>query len=508
MLDQTPRLQLEHISKSFPGVNAVQDVSVSVMPGEILALAGENGAGKTTLMNVLNGVIQAEAGTITLDGEPVTIASPHHALALGITMIHQELALIPELTVGQNIFLGREPRRRGVRGLVDWKKLYANAQIEIDRLGLPLSARSKIVDLSIAQQQLVEIAKALSYRARLIVLDEPTSALTEREAETLFKLVRALRDQGVSLIYISHRLEEIFALSDRAAVMRDGRLVGVAPTRELNADKVVQWMVGRELAEFYPKADTSQGAVILRAIGLKRGKDLAGVDLELRRGEIVGLAGLVGAGRTLVARALFGADRLDAGEIWIDGRRVNIRSPRDAIRLGIGLVPEDRKTQGVFLGQSVRSNVGVGLLGKFSRFGWLIYRRVEQLVNEMIQRLGVRTPSTAQRVRNLSGGNQQKVVIARWLALNPKVLILDEPTRGIDVAAKATIYQLINDLAANNGGRKPKGVLVVSSYLPELMGICDRIAVMCRGRLGPARNVDEVDEHALMLEATGQATLS
>lgn len=299
----------------------------------------------------------------------------------------------------------------------------------------------------IAQQQLVEIAKALSYRARLIVLDKPTSALTEREAETLFKLVRALRDSGVALIYISHRMEEIFALSDRVAVMRDGRLVGVAPTRELNADKIVQWMVGRELKEFYPKADTSHGEVVLKAIGLKRGKD-DGVDIELRRGEIVGLSGLVGAGRTFVARALFGADRLDAGEIYIDGQRVNLRSPRDAIRLGIGLVPEDRKTQGVFLGQSVRSNVSVGLLGKFSRFGWLFYRRVEQLVKEMIQRLGVRTPTSAQRVKNLSGGNQQKVVIARWLALNPKVLILDEPTRGIDVAAKADVHSLMNDLAA------------------------------------------------------------
>ncbi len=499
MSDQTPRLQLDHINKSFPGVNAVQDVSLAVMPGEVLALAGENGAGKTTLMNVLNGVIQADSGTISLDGEAVTITSPRHALDLGITMIHQELALIPELTVGQNIFLGREPRR-GVRGLIDWKKLYADAQIEIDRLGLPLSARSKIVDLSIAQQQLVEIAKALSYRARLIVLDEPTSALTEREAETLFKLVRALRDSGVALIYISHRMEEIFALSDRVAVMRDGRLVGVAPTRELNADKIVQWMVGRELKEFYPKADTSQGEVVLKATGLKRGTELDGVDIELRRGEIVGLSGLVGAGRTFVARALFGADRLDAGEIYIDGQRVNLRSPRDAIRLGIGLVPEDRKTQGVFLGQSVRSNVSVGLLAQFSRFGWLIYRRVEQLVKEMIQRLGVRTPTPAQRVKNLSGGNQQKVVIARWLALNPKVLILDEPTRGIDVAAKADVHALMNDLAAQG-----MAILMVSSELPEVLGVSDRVLVMRAGRIVGEFTRAEATQDKIMRAATGQA---
>ena len=499
MPDQIPRLQLEHISKSFPGVQAVQDVSLSVMPGEVLALAGENGAGKSTLMNVLNGVIQADSGTIRLDGQTVTIASPRHALDLGITMIHQELALIPQLTVGQNIFLGREPRR-GARGLIDWKKLYANAQFEIDRLGLPLSARSKISDLSIAQQQLVEIAKALSYRARLIALDEPTSALTEHEAETLFNLVRSLRAQGVSLIYISHRLEEIFALSDRAAVMRDGRLVGVAPTAELDSEKIVQWMVGRELKEFYPKANAAQGEVILKAVGLKRGQDLAGVDLELRRGEIVGLAGLVGAGRTFVARALFGADRLEAGQIFIDGQPVHIRSPRDAVRLGIGLVPEDRKTQGVFLGQSVRSNVGVGLFGKFSRWGWLIYRRLEQAVKEMIQRLGVRTPSSAQRVRNLSGGNQQKVVIARWLALNPKVLILDEPTRGIDVAAKADVHALMNDLAAQG-----MAILMVSSELPEVLGVSDRVLVMRAGRIVGEFTRAEATQDKIMRAATGQA---
>ena len=498
MPDSSTRLQLEHVSKSFPGVQAVQDVSLTAYPGEILALVGENGAGKTTLMNVLTGVFPADAGSIALDGQPVTVESPRRALDLGITMIHQELALIPQLTVGQNIFLGREPRR-GWRALIDWRALYAQAQAEIDRLGLPLSVRATVADLSIAQRQSVEIAKALSYRARLIVLDEPTSALTERETETLFALMRSLREQGVTLIYISHRMEEVFTLADRVAVMRDGRLVGVASAAALNPERVVQMMVGRELREFYPKADTARGEVILRARGLRRGRDLAGVDLDLRRGEIVGLAGLVGAGRTYLARALFGADRLDAGEVWLDGQVARIRSPRDAIRLGIGFVPEDRKTQGVFAGQSVRSNVAVGMLAQLSRLGWLMYRRVEQVVGGMIQRLDVRTPNSAQRVRNLSGGNQQKVVIARWLALNPKVLILDEPTRGIDVAAKAEIHALMNDLAAQG-----MAILMISSELPEVLGVSDRVLVMREGRIVAEFSRQQVTQDAIMRAATGQ----
>jgi ribose transport system ATP-binding protein len=498
MPELLPRLQLENVNKAFPGVQAVQDVSLSAYPGEILAVVGENGAGKTTLMNVLTGAIQADSGRIYLDGQEVTIDSPSQALDLGVTIIHQELALIPQLTVGQNISLGREPRRR-LRAFVDWPRLYSMAKYELDRLGLSIPVNAVVADLPIAQQQLVEIAKALSYQARLIVLDEPTSALTERETEVLFGLMRSLRDQGVTLIYISHRMEEVFALSDRIAVMRDGQLVGVAPTAELSPDRVVRMMVGRELREFYPRSTTDHGEVVLQAVGLSRENALNGVDLKLHRGEILGVAGLVGAGRTYLARALFGADRLDSGEILIEGKSVQLRSPRDAIRLGIGFVPEDRKSQGLFLGQSVRSNTAIAALDRFTRFGIVDYKAIVQLVGRMVKQLDIRTPNLAQRVRNLSGGNQQKVVISRWLAINPKVLILDEPTRGVDVAAKAEIYALVSDLS-----RQGVAILMISSELPEILGVSDRILVMREGRIVGEFERTEASQDAIMHAATGQ----
>ena len=492
------RLQLEHITKSFPGVKAVRDVSLSAYPGEILALVGENGAGKSTLMNVLNGVLVADEGRILIDGQPVTIQSPRQALEAGITMIHQELALIPQMTVGQNIFLGREPGR-GKTGLVDWKQLYSMARQALDKLGIATHERALITDLSIADRQMVEIAKALSYQARLIVLDEPTSSLTERETETLFRLMRTLRDQGVTLVYISHRLEEIFALSDRIAVMRDGQLVDIRPTVELTPGEVVRLMVGRELTEFFPKTFVERGEMWLSARSLASGEQLKDASFDLYKGEIVGLSGLVGAGRTNIARVLFGADHLDGGQILIDGKPVAIRSPRDAIRLGIGLVPEDRKSQGLFQGQSVRSNAAVTLMEKLSRFGFLLYRKIEQWARQVIERLKVRTPGLAQKVRNLSGGNQQKVVIARWLALNPRLLILDEPTRGVDVGAKAEIHALMSELAGQG-----MSILMISSELPEILGISDRILVMREGRLAAEFSRQEATQDKIMQAATGQ----
>lgn len=499
MENPTYRLQMEHITKSFPGVLAVQDVSLSAYPGEILSLVGENGAGKTTLMNVLNGVLQADSGQILLDGEPVIIDSPRSALEQGVTMIHQELALIPQLTVGQNIYLGREPRRKW-KALVNWKEMYTRAQAELDRLGLDIPVRAAIADLPIAQRQLVEIAKALSYQSRVIVLDEPTSALTDREAEVLFKLMRSLRDQGVTLIYISHRMEEVFALSDRIAVMRDGQLVGVAPASEMTPTKVVQMMVGRELKDFFSKTSTGKrGDLVLQASHLSCGKQLKDASISLYQGEIVGLAGLVGAGRTNLARVLFGADHPQSGEIFFEGKEVKINSPRDAIRLGIGLVPEDRKSEGLFLGQSVRSNAAVGLFNRLATFGFVQYRRVEKWVKDAVARLKVRTPSLAQKVGNLSGGNQQKVVIARWLALNPKVLILDEPTRGVDVAAKAEIHGLMSELASQG-----MSILMISSELPEVLGISDRIVVMREGRLVAEFSRGEATQDLIMQAATGQ----
>ncbi|MCS6908469.1 MAG: sugar ABC transporter ATP-binding protein [Anaerolineales bacterium] len=501
MSESIPRLRLEHIYKAFPGVQAVNDVSLEVYGGQILALVGENGAGKSTLMNIINGVVPLDSGKIYLEGQPVQISSPRRALELGITMIHQELALIPELTVGQNIYLGREPTRW--RGWIGWRQLYRLAQQELDRLGIPISARARVADLSIAERQLVEIAKALSYQARLIVLDEPTSSLTTRETETLFRLMRTLREEGVALIYISHRLEEVFELADRVAVMRDGHLVAEGAVGEFTPGRLVHLMVGRELTEFFPKGSTQRGEVVLRAVNLHSGREVRGVSFQLHRGEIVGMAGLVGSGRTNVARLLFGVDPLQQGEIWLDGRRVHIRSPQDAIRLGIGLVPEDRKAQGLFLKQSVRYNIAAVLLRFLSRLSFLNFRAINQRVRQLVERLRVRTPSLGQQARNLSGGNQQKVVIARWLALNPKVLILDEPTRGVDVGAKAEIHALMNELAAQG-----IAMLMISSELPEVLGVSDRILVMREGKIVAEMSREEATQDRIMQAATGQLKAS
>jgi ribose transport system ATP-binding protein len=494
----THSLKLENITRSFPGVKAVENVTLEAFPGEILALAGENGAGKSTLMNVLSGALMADSGRILLDAQEVKINSPRSAQELGIAMIHQELALIPQMTVGQNIFLGREPRTAW-KMLVDTRKMYADARMILERMDLNFGATALVADLSIAQRQMVEIARAISFQSRIIILDEPTSALSEREADKLFALMHSLREQGVTLIYISHRMEEIFSISDRVAVMRDGRLIGVQPTKELTINKVVQMMVGRELQEFFPSADTTPGEVMLDARRLRSGTRLKDASFSLRSGEIVGLAGLVGSGRTDLARVIFGADRLDGGEIRFQGQVVRIRSPQEAIQMGIGLITEDRKAQGLFLGQSLRSNVAVTIFERLSRLGFLQYKKIDQSVQALVQKLKIRTPNLEQRARNLSGGNQQKAVIARWLAVNPKILILDEPTRGIDVASKAEIHALISELAA-----KGMAILVISSELPEILQISDRILVMHEGRLVAELDRYEATQDSVMQAATGQ----
>ena len=498
MVNETHSLKLQNITKSFPGVLAVENVTLEAYPGEILALAGENGAGKSTLMNVLSGALVADSGQILLDGQEVKITSPRRAQELGIAMIHQELALIPQMTVGQNIFLGREPRIVW-NMLVDTQKMYSDARAILDRMGLDIAANALIADLSIAQRQMVEIAKAISFQSRIIILDEPTSALSERESDKLFALMHSLREQGVTLMFISHRMEEIFKISDRIAVMRDGRLIGVKPTKNLTINMVVQMMVGRELKDFLPKPDTEPGEVVLEAHHLRRGVHLKDASFSLRRGEIVGLAGLEGSGRTDLARVIFGADQLNSGEIRIQGKLVRIHSPQEAIRMGIGLITEDRKAQGLFLGQSVRSNAAVTIFERLTRLGFLQYKKIDLWVRDVVQQLKIRTTSVQQRVRNLSGGNQQKVVISRWLAVNPKILILDEPTRGIDVASKAEIHALIGELAA-----KGMAILVISSELPEILGISDRILVMHEGRLVAELDRSEATQNRVMQAATGQ----
>ncbi len=494
----THNLKLENITRSFPGVKAIENVTLEAYPGEILALAGENGAGKSTLMNVLSGALLADSGRILLDGQEAKITSPRSAQDLGISMIHQELALIPQMTVGQNIFLGREPHTAW-QMLVDTKKMYTTARKILDGMDLDFAATALIADLSIAQRQMVEIARAISFQSRIIILDEPTSTLSEPEADKLFTLMHSLREQSVTLIYISHRMEEIFRISDRVAVMRDGRLIGVQPTKELTINKVVQMMVGRELKEYFPKTDTKLGEVVLETYHLRSGTRLKDASFSLRRGEILGLAGLVGSGRTDLARVIFGADRLDGGEIRIEGQSVRIRSPQEAIRMGIGLITEDRKAQGLFLGQSLRSNVAVTIFERLSRLGFLQFKKIDYQVRALVQQLKIRTPNLEQRVRNLSGGNQQKVVISRWLAVDPKVLILDEPTRGIDIASKAEIHVLIDELAA-----KGVAILVISSELPEILGISDRILVMHEGRLVAELDRSEATQARVMQAATGQ----
>ncbi len=490
-------LRMEHISKRFPGVQALDDVTFQVNKGEIHALVGENGAGKSTLMKILTGAIPKDEGTIFLREQPVEIDSPGRAQALGISMIHQDLMLIPHLNVGQNIYLGREPRG-ALPGLINWSALYAQAEEQLAKLGITLESQTMVADLSIAQRQMVEVAKALSLNADIIVMDEPTSALSERETETLFALMRSLKEQGVTIIFISHRLEEVFVIADRVTVLRDGQLIGVVPISEVGMDQVVRMMVGRDLGEMYPKEEVPRREMILQVKGLSRGDELKGIDLELYKGEILGIAGLMGAGRTPFARALFGIEPIDSGEIWIEGQQVRIDSPQKAIDLGMGFVPEDRQTQGLFLGMAVRRNITISALDKVSRFGFLNFSEADGLAQEYVQRLDIRTPDLQRLVRNLSGGNQQKVVIAKWLTLNPKILILDEPTRGIDVGAKAEIHALMNQLA-----KQGVGIIMISSELPEILGVSDRILVMSEGQVVGEFSREEATQEAIMLCAAG-----
>jgi len=488
---------MEGISKVFPGVQALSDVTFEVAKGEIHALVGENGAGKSTLMKILTGAQPRDEGRITMRGEAVEIATPSDAQALGISMIHQELSLIPYLTVGQNIYLGREPRSR-IPGFIDWPTLYAQSQQLLDRLNVDVDARAEVQGLRIAQQQMVEVTKALSLNADLIAMDEPTSALTKQETEVLFGVMHSLKAQGVSLIFISHRLGEVLEIADRVTVLRDGQLIGTVPIAELDEDRVVQMMVGRELGEMYPKAKMQRQELVLEAIDLHDGRELHGIDLKLHRGEILGIAGLVGAGRTALAETLFGIRPAVAGEVRVEERQVKLNSPRDAIQMGMGFVPEDRKLQGLFMNMAVRENIVLSAMDKVARWGFVNFTKADQLAGEVVKRLDIRTPSLRQRVRNLSGGNQQKVIIARWLTLKPRVLILDEPTRGIDVGAKAEIHALMSQLAQDG-----VGVLMISSELPEVMGVSDRILVMHEGRVTGEFARGQATQDDIMRAATG-----
>lgn len=497
---QPPLLHMREISKAFPGVQALKSVELVVYPGEILGLLGENGAGKSTLMKILNGVYPADAGTIEWNGQPVSITSPAHAQHIGIAMIHQELALIPYLDAAKNIYLGREPRGR-LPGTIDWGRLYADAERQLRELSIDLPIRTPVRFFSLAQQQMIEVAKALSLNARLIVMDEPTSSLTDREVEKLFAQMRELRARDVSIIFISHRLEEVMDICDRVTVLRDGELVGSKPVAEVTTHEIIQMMVGRELTQTQERREhTPSEEVILQVRGLCRGNVLRDISFDLHRGEILGIAGLVGAGRTELAQTLFGVYPATQGEIVLEGRPLRIRRPSQAIENGIGLVPENRKEEGLFLGLSVSENIVVAKLRRLVAGLLVRWGAVRQISEDYVKRLNVRTPSVQQTVRNLSGGNQQKVVIAKWLTMNPKILILDEPTRGIDVNAKAEIHRLIRHLADSG-----VGIIVISSELPEILQISDRILVMHEGRITGEFEAATATQQALMQAAVGAA---
>lgn len=483
-----PIFEFKSITKTFPGVHALDDVSLQLYPGEVLALVGENGAGKSTLLRLMSGDYRPDGGVIEFQGKPISFNSPADSHAIGVRVIYQEPEILPDLSVAENIFLGELPRRAG--SLVDWRALYVNAQASLDKLGVGnvVSPRVKAGRLSAAQRQMVEITRAIKSEVNVLALDEPTSSLSEEDSTQLFNIVEQFRQAGVGIVYVSHRLAEVCKLADRVAILRDGKLVAVRKACDTNESDLVNLMVGRELVRRFDHDSHATDEVVLRADGLTTER-VHDVSFEVRRGEVVGFAGLVGAGRTDVAKALFGEDRLLAGQIYLEGKPIRVRSSQEAIRAGIGLCPEDRKREALVLLRSVRENITLVILQALSRLHFVRSGEERRIVGGLVSRLRIKTPSMEQEVGKLSGGNQQKVVLARWLARQPRLLILDEPTRGIDVGAKAEIYSLINELAAQG-----MAVIFISSELPEVLGVSDRIIVMQNGRITgevPARQASE-----------------
>ncbi len=484
-------LEAEGISKFFPGVKALDNVSLRVRPGTVHALMGENGAGKSTLMKCLIGIYRPDKGSIRVKGEPVEFTDTMDALRSGISMIHQELNLVPHMTVAENIWRGREPMKYG---FVDHGQLTRQTQALLDKLNIRLTADRLVGDLSIAAQQMVEIAKAVSWNADIVIMDEPTSALTEGEVAHLFTIIRDLRAQGKAIIYISHKMDEIFAITDEISVFRDGTWVGSKNTTEFTRQSLITQMVGRELTQLFPKFNNTIGEEVLTVRNLTRQGVFHDVSFTVRRGEILGVAGLVGAGRSEVMESLFGMERFDSGEVLIDGAPVTIDSPSVAIEKGMALLTEDRKKSGLFLVLSVLENMSIVKMPEYiGKSGFVQHVKMAEDCMEQIRRLNIKTPTMDQIINNLSGGNQQKVLIARWLLAQPKILILDEPTRGIDVGAKAEIYHLISELA-NRG----VAVIMVSSELPEILGMSDRVMVMHEGRITGILEKDEADQETIL----------
>jgi rhamnose transport system ATP-binding protein len=496
-----PRLDVKGIDKSFPGVHALREVSFDVLPGEVHALVGENGAGKSTLIKILSGVYKPDAGEIHVDGEVVTIPDPHAAATLGVSAVQQERHLVPLLSVAENMFLGREPRRGGLA--IDFRERDRQAARILGHLGEGIDVRRPVERLSTAQRQMLAIGRAVSSEARVVIFDEPTASLSRRETESLFQAIRGLAEQGIAIIYVSHRLEEIFEIAGRVTVLRDGEVVGTRSTGDVTADEVIAMMIGRPPSDLFVRGDRpTPGAPLLEVRDLSLSELVKDVSLVVRAGELVVLAGLVGSGRTELVRGIFGADRIVAGTILFEGREIKAGSPRGSVRLGVGLAPEDRKGQGLVLPMSVKENIGLARTAtKLLR--WYDPRRIARLAARFVEALQIKVASIDRPVRLLSGGNQQRVVIAKWLATDPRILILDEPTQGIDVGAKGEIYRLISELLG-----KGLGILMVSSDLPEVVAVADRILVMRRGRIVAEFDHAQATEELVARAALGDTSRS
>ena len=490
-------LALNNISKAFPGIQALDDVTIKVKKGSVHALMGENGAGKSTLMKCLFGIYKMDSGEILFNGEKVNIDSPHTAINLGISMIHQELQPILERSVAENIFVGRFPLKRiGPFVIVDHKKMYENTQDVLNTLALDFDPKEKLSGLSVSQMQSVEIAKAVSMHAKVVIMDEPTSSLTENEVDTLFRIIRDLQNEGVAIIYISHKMEEILEISDEVSIMRDGKYVGTWDAKELTTDLIISKMVGRELTNRFPKRENVPGEVVFQIENFSsvNPKSFQDVSFELKKGEILGIGGLVGAQRTELMEAIFGIRQTTSGKIIFKGEEITVKRPKDAIDKGIALLTEDRRATGIFGVLSVSDNVAVASLQQYIDYKIVLNnKKVEELSSKNVDKLNIKTPSNQTLIQSLSGGNQQKVIISRWLANDPEILILDEPTRGIDVGAKYEIYTIIEELA-----KEGKSIIMITSELPELLGMSDRILVMCEGKISGVLEGKEATQEKIM----------
>ena len=493
-----PLLQMKNVSKCFPGVKALEDVKLEAFSGEVLALLGENGAGKSTLMKILSGVYKKDSGSIIIEGSEVDIKGIKDAEKLGIAIIHQELSLLSNLSIWENIFLGNEGFN-GITRRINKKELKEKSEALLKDIGFSIDVNTLVKDLNVGEKQLVEIAKALSKNSKLIIMDEPTTALTDVETENLFKVISKLKSENMGIVYISHRMDEIFQICDRVTVLRDGKYIGEVKTKDITKDDLISMMVGRKLEDQFPYKKSSEGYTILKVENLSFDEKVCDISFEAKSGEILGISGLMGSGRTEMAKTIFGEYKKSSGRILVDGEEVNICSPKDSIEKGICYLSEDRKKEGLILGMTVGSNMTLSNLKKYENGAKRINKAEESTeVEEYIKKLSIKTPSAQQLIKNLSGGNQQKVILAKWIMLSPKVLIIDEPTRGIDVGAKKEIYEVLNELKAIG-----TAIIMISSDMPEILGISDRILIMHEGKISGELCREEASQEAIMKYAVG-----